>query len=91
MRSPGLSVLHALMCALLFGAISCTGSSSDDDGGASACVEGRIEECPCPDGGDGFQTCDAQGVFGACQCDGADTGTTDTTDDRAVPGGGERR
>lgn len=49
---------------------------STSEGGP--CHAGDQEGCAC-DGGWGYRTCDANGAFGACACEGApDTGTSTT-------------
>lgn len=45
---------------------------------APSCVAGRVETCPCSGGASGIQTCQADGTFGSCVCDGVDGGTTDS-------------
>lgn len=46
------------------------GCSSSVD--APVCIAGRVENCPCPGGALGRQTCLASGTYGECVCDAVD-------------------
>jgi hypothetical protein len=48
-------------------------SASGDD--APRCIESKVEQCPCPDGQQGTQTCTAEGKYGICQCPAAQPST----------------
>ncbi len=53
------------------GGIGGTGGMGAGTGGdTSACTPSYTRGCTCPNGAESFQTCDAAGVWGECQCAG---------------------
>lgn len=60
------------------------GMADGTTGGATECTPGEVTDCVCPDGTDGDQICDDDGLgFGACMCDddSGSTGDGGSTDD----------
>lgn len=76
----GFSTLCALAFTAGFLSAACSG---DDGGGGTVCTPGKTESCPCPGGGEGSQTCAADGaVYLPCECPDTTSGSdTDTTSD----------
>lgn len=56
------------------GSSSGSGGASASGGSGGACVSGKVDECACPGGAKGTQTCKSDGSgFGSCDC--PDSGT----------------
>lgn len=56
------------------GSSSGSGGASASGGSGGACTPGKVDECACPEGVKGTQTCKSDGSgFGSCDC--ADSGT----------------
>ena len=68
-----------ILCASLL-LIGACGSDDASDDGAAKCVTNATNVCACPGGGEGVQTCQADGTFSACEC-GADVNWSDALTD----------
>lgn len=74
---PRLALLLATLALLV---PACAGDGQPNN--IERCVPGLVAFCACPGGALGTQTCEPDGFYAACVCDGApaDTGAGDTTD-----------
>jgi len=63
----------AVVLALVGSVVAASACSGD---GSAECVPGRQEQCACPGGADGVQTCADDGQsFGTCDCGGTGAGS----------------
>jgi len=67
--------IHAWRWGLVIAATWVASACGDSGGGGSGkCTTGKVEACPCSNGGTGTQTCLPNGTFAECKCTVADGG-----------------
>ena len=73
---------NAILIAFAVVVLSGSGcSSTASPPAASSCVPGQSSACGGAAGCTGFQVCQADGTYAACECGGADTGSSDVATD----------
>lgn len=65
------AALYAAFCVAIAGGACSTTSSIEAPAGA--CVRGQVTACSCGDGAQSVRTCNADSVYGACDCVGSPT------------------
>lgn len=76
----GRCALAAALFSTLFAFVAC-GHDSALDQPANACVKGQTASCACKNGSASYQLCKPDGVYGACECDGAADSSSSTSPD----------